>query len=255
MSDRLYKISVEANGIAVMAVPGNRTASLLRLLEAFQRQFHALAADDSVKGIIVTDAGSRFFDCSVDRAMLPGAAASLSACGQQIMFGLEKTGKPVIAALSGECSGPGFEVALACNFIMASDSATFGFPAICDGMIPLCGGTQRLPRLIGTSKAKEMIFSGVMITAAEALRIRLINRLCAPADLLPQAMELMARICRHSPRAIRVGAEVVNAGYDIDLQTACLLERNAFALCFSSLDQREGMQSFRDKRQPRFTGE
>jgi enoyl-CoA hydratase len=226
-----------------------------RLLEYFQRQVHALTANDAVKGIIVTDADACFCNCSAGHAMLPGEAVLLSAFGQQVMFNLEKSAKPIIAAIRGACSGVGLELALACNFIIAAESSTFGFPGIADGLIPLCGGTQRLSRLVGKSKAKEMIFSGELITAEEALRSRLINRRYADEDLLPQAMDLLERICRHSPRAIRVGGEVVNAGYDIDLQTACLLERNAFALCFSSFDQREGMQAFLEKRQPQFTGE
>lgn len=100
-----------------------------------------------------------------------------------------------------------------------------------------------------------MIYSGGMIDAAEALRIRLVNRLYAADELLTRAGGLLGHICSRSPHAIRIGGEVINAGYDIDLQTACLLERNAFALCFSSFDQREGMQAFLDKRPPRFTGE
>ena len=171
------------------------------------------------------------------------------------MFNLEKIGKPIIAAIAGECSGLGLELALACDFIVASQVATFGFPAIADGVIPCCGGTQRLARLVGKSKAKEMIYSGEMMTAGEALRSRLVNRLYPAEELLPKTRELLAHICSRSPNAIRIGGEVVNAGYDIDLQTACLLERDAFALCFSSLDQREGMQAFLDKRQPQFRGE
>jgi enoyl-CoA hydratase len=179
----------------------------------------------------------------------------LAAFGQQVMFSLEKVGKPCIAAISGVCSGVGLELSLACDFIVASEKATFGFPGIADGCIPCCGGTQRLARLVGKSKAKEMIYSGEMIDAGEALRSRLVNRLFPSEELLTKAYDLLEHICSRSPHALRIGGEVVNAGYDIDLQTACLLERDAFALCFSSFDQREGMQSFLDKRQPQFKGE
>ena len=181
--------------------------------------------------------------------------AALSSLGQQVMFNLEKLAKPCIAVIEGECAGVGLELALACDFIVASQSATFGFPAIADGRIPFCGGSQRLARLVGKSKAKEMIYSGEMIPAEEAYRIGLINRLYPAEEALPRSLELLQLICTRSPHAIRIGGEVVNAGYDIDLQTACMLERDAFALCFSSFDRHEGMQAFLDKRQPQFKGE
>jgi enoyl-CoA hydratase len=226
-----------------------------QLLETLQRQIVALAGNGEIRGIIFTGPTEGFCNCSSDRSSAPSDAAALAGLGQQIMFNLEKIGKPCLAAIVGECSGLGLELSLACDFIVASHEATFGFPAISDGVIPCCGGTQRLARLVGKSKAKEMIYSGEMIDAREALRTRLVNRLYPGDDLLPKTRELLEHICSRSPNAIRIGGEVVNAGYDIDLQTACLLERDAFALCFSSLDQREGMQAFLDKRQPQFKGE
>ena len=175
--------------------------------------------------------------------------------GQQVMFSLEKSGKPCLTAIEGECTGLGLEVALASDFIVAAQSASFGFPGIADGMIPFCGGSQRLARLVGKSKTKELVYSGDLIDAGEAYRIGLINRLYPHGQAAAQAEALLGHICSRSPNAIRIGGEVVNAGYDIDLQTACLLERDAFALCFASFDQREGMQAFLDKRSPQFKGE
>jgi enoyl-CoA hydratase len=112
-----------------------------------------------------------------------------------------------------------------------------------------------LQRIVGIAKAKELIFSGELINAEEAHRIGLINRLHPDGTAVALTKELLKHICTRSPHAIRIGGEVVNAGYDIDLHTACMLERDAFALCFSGFDQREGMQAFLDKRQPQFTGE
>jgi enoyl-CoA hydratase len=149
----------------------------------------------------------------------------------------------------------GLEIALSCDFIVASQSASFGFPDIATGLIPFCGGSQRLARLVGKSKTKELIYSGGLIDAEEAYRIALINRLYPAGEALTQTEQLLEHICTRSANAIRIGGEVVNAGYDIDLQTACMLERDAFALCFSSFDQREGMQAFLDKRAPQFKGE
>jgi enoyl-CoA hydratase len=253
--DRLCSIQSKEHGVAIVDVPGGTSMPKRQVLEALQRQMATLAGNSDVRGIILTGPPGGFCCCSPDADSGLYEAASLAGFGQQVMFSLEKIGKPCLAAIVGECVGLGLELALACDFIVASQAATFGFPAIADGLIPCCGGTQRLARLVGKSKAKEMIYSGEMISAGEALRSRLVNRVYPGEELLPRTRDLLARICSRSPHAIRIGGEVVNAGYDIDLQTACLLERDAFALCFASFDQHEGMQSFLDKRPPLFTGE
>jgi enoyl-CoA hydratase len=253
--DRLCSVQSKDHGLAVVVVPGSAAVPKRQLLDAFQRQIATLAGNSDIRGIILTGTGGGFCRSTADRSSGSCEAAALAGFGQQVMFSLEKIGKPCLAAIAGECSGLGLELALACDFIVASQVATFGFPDIAEGLIPCCGGTQRLARLVGKSKAKEMIYSGELIGAGEALRTRLVNRLYSEEELLPKTRELLAHICSRSPNAIRIGGEVVNAGYDIDLHTACLLERDAFALCFSSLDQREGMQAFLDKRQPQFKGE
>ena len=255
MPERLCTIQSKINGIAVLTIPGNRTASARELLESLRRQTTALADKNEIKGLLLTGSESGFCRCPIERSASVHDAAALSGFGQQVMFSLEKIGKPCIAVIEGECSGLGLEIALACDFIVASRSASFGLPDIEAGLIPFCGGSQRLARLVGKSKAKEMIYSGDLIDAVEAHRIGLINRLHPQGHALSQAEELLEHICTRSPNAIRIGGEVVNAGYDIDLQTACMLERDAFALCFSSFDQREGMQAFLDKRPPQFKGE
>jgi enoyl-CoA hydratase len=253
--DRFCSIQSKVNGIAVVIVSGGAAASKRQLLEALLRQVTALAGNADIRGIILTGAAEGFCRTASDAGLAPGEAGTLSGLGQQVMFSLEKSGKPCLAVIGGECSGLGLELALTCDFIVASHRASFGFPAIAEGQIPCCGGTQRLARLVGKSRAKEMVFSGEMIDAGEALRIRLVNRLYPEGELLPKAQELLMHICSRSPHAIRIGGEVINAGYDIDLATACLLERDAFSLCFSGFDQREGMQAFLDKRAPQFTGE
>ena len=255
MPERLCTIHIKMNGLAVLTVPGNSCAPAGELLESLRRQTASLAGNNDIKGILLTGSESGFCRCLVESCSSSRDAAALSGFGQQIMFNLEKVGKPCISVIEGECSGLGLEVALATDFIVASHSASFGFPGIAAGMIPFCGGSQRLARLVGKSKAKEMIYSGDLIDAAEAYRIGLINRLHPAGEAAAQTEKLLEHICTRSPHAIRIGGEVVNAGYDIDLQTACLLERDAFALCFSSFDQREGMQAFLDKRAPQFKGE
>jgi enoyl-CoA hydratase len=253
--ERLGTAHTTPNGVAILTISGNRTVTSQKLLEYLQRQTAILAHAEDVNGIMLTGSESGFCHCSAERSASPHSASQLSSFGQKTLFNLEKTGKPCIAVIEGECSGLGLEIALACDFIVASQSASFGFPGIAAGLIPFCGGSQRLARLVGKSKTKELIYSGDLISADEAYRIALVNRLYPSGEALLQAEKLLEHICTRSASAIRIGGEVVNAGYDIDLQTACMLERDAFALCFSSFDQREGMQAFLDKRAPHFKGE
>lgn len=255
MPERLCSIQYKDRGLVALTIHWRETASTAEFLETLGKRIATISDSSGIRGVVVTGLSRvRQQFRGTDEATLYDFSA-LSGFGQQVMFNLEKTGKPSIAAIEGECTGLGLEIALACDFMVAADSARFGFPAIAEGLIPFCGGTQRLTRLVGKSKAKELIYSGDLIDSAEALRIKLVNRLYPETELLPKTMELMAHICTRSPNAIRIGGEVVNAGYDIDLQTACMLERNAFALCFSSFDRHEGMQAFLDKRQPQFKGE
>ena len=255
MPDRVGTIHTTVSGIAILTVSGKRTISSWDFLEYLHRQIATLARTEEIKGILFTGSESGFCQCAPECAATPQSASQLSAFGQKTMFSLEKIGKPTIAVIEGECTGLGLEVALSCDFIVASQSASFGFPGIATGQIPFCGGSQRLARLVGKSKTKELIYSGALIDAEEAYRIALINRLYPAGEALLEAEKLIGHICTRSANAIRIGGEVVNAGYDIDLQTACMLERDAFALCFSSFDQREGMQAFLDKRTPQFKGE
>lgn len=254
MPEKACNIQLLTDGIAVLTIQGSPAISSFELLELIQHQIKSVSAKEDIKGVILTGSKNGFCRYEVKQNSTVQEAGALSGFGQQVMFNLEKTGKPLIVAIEGECSGLGLEIALAADFIVASESAEFGFPDIAVGLIPFCGGSQRLAKLVGKSKAKEIIYSGDFITATEAYRIGLVNRLYPNGETLSKAKELLAHICTRSPYAIRIGGEIVNAGYDIDLQTACMMERDAFALCFASFDQREGMQAFLDKRQPHFTG-
>jgi len=255
LPEKLAGISRNQYGVATLFIPGSETASHSRLLEAVQQQIISLQHNEEVKGIIFAAQGNCFCCCSSLGNAAMYDAARLATFGQQVMFNIESIGKPSITVISGICTGIGLELALASDFIIAADSARFGFTDISSGILPFCGGTQRLARLIGKSKAKELIFSGETIDAGEALRIGLINRLYQQDALQTEAEALMQKICSRSSFALKIGGEVINAGYDIDLKTACMLERDAFALIFSSHDQREGMQAFLEKRQPLFGGQ
>lgn len=254
MPEKICRIEVEG-AVARLRLPGGAQTSRRDLLMALRKQLEQLAAKEAVRGVLVCGQDTRFCQTAADTRLSPQEAARLSAFGQDVLFALEGLGKPAVAALSGEITGLGLEVALACSFIVADHAARFGFPEISRGTLPAFGGTQRLARLVGRPVAKQLLFSGELIDAEEALRVRLVNRLYGAAELEQAAMALLQKICTRSPLALRVGCEVVDAGYDIDLRTACLLERDAFALCFASRDQKEGMASFLEKREPQFTGD
>ncbi len=253
MSERYCRLELDGP-IARLRLPGGAQLSRQALLEALRRHFDHLAEKEEVRGLLLCGQDGQFCRTASDQLMTPFEASRLAGFGQQVLFALEGCGKPVLAALSGEVTGLGLELALACSFMVADRTAQFGFPEIVHGRLPAFGGTQRLTRLVGRALAKQLLFSGELILADEALRVRLVNRLYEPAELEQEALSLLRRICSRSPFALRVGGEVVDAGYDIDLKTACLLERDAFALCFASHDQAEGMASFLEKREPQFTG-
>lgn len=254
MPEKACRIELDGT-VARLRIAGGEQLSRRDLLGQLRKQFEQLAVKEGVRGVLVCGQGAQFCQVAADASLTPSDAARLSAFGQEALFALEGLGKPVVAALSGEVTGLGLELALACSFIVADHSSRFGFPEISQGRLPAFGGTQRLARLVGRSVAKQLLFSGELIDAEEALRVRLVNRLYGSAELEQAAMALLQRVCTRSPLALRVGGEVVDAGYDIDLKTACLLERDAFALCFASRDQKEGMGSFLEKREPQFTGE
>jgi enoyl-CoA hydratase len=156
--------------------------------------------------------------------------------------------------VSGHAVGGGLELALACDFIVAAETAVFAAPEIRFGIIPGFGGTQRLTRLVGKAKAKEIIFTGESFGAAAAFDMGLVNRIFPVDSLLAEATGLMKTICSRGPFSLRLGKEIIDAGYDIDLPNACLMERDAFALCFTTHDQKEGMGAFVEKREARFKG-
>jgi len=235
-------------GIATLSLKGNRFCpDLLKLLLS---AFSSLKTDPEVAGLLLTG----FSGASEGAGTTPIAAAAFSSLGQRVMFALDALGKPVIAAASGPTLGAGVELALACDFIVASRSSSFGFPGILCGEIPCFGGTQRLTRAVGKARAKEMIFTGNAVGAEKALEIGLVNRLYDAAELLDSARELLKGICRQGTLALRMAKEIVDAGQGLDLKTACLMERDAFALCFATLDQREGMGSFLERRPAQFKG-
>lgn len=258
MTGKVLKVQ-HAEQVAIVSVNRPDAANALNIatLHALHDTFKRLKEDGAVKGVIVTGEGKHFCaggDIAEMSAMSPMAAVAFAELGQKVMFAMERVGKPVIAAVNGHAAGGGLELALACDFIVASRTAVFSAPEVHLGIIPGFGGTQRLTRLVGKAKAKEIIFSGDPVTSEDAYAIGLVNRLFSPDSLLSEATELMKRICSWGPLSLRLGKEIIDAGYDIDLANACLMERDAFALCFSTEDQKEGMGAFVEKRAARFKG-
>ncbi len=247
----------DAVAVVTLSRPEAKNALNMMLMGELLTLFGRLRDNSDVHGIVLTGEGNCFCagaDIADMRDLTPLAAGALAENGQRLMFAIETVGKPVIAAVNGPALGGGMELAMACDFIIAGESAKFAQPEILLGVIPGFGGTQRLARLVGKAWAKQLIFTGERLTAAEAYSIGLVNRVVADAGLLTDAVALMKSITSRGGLSLRVAKEVIDAGYDLDLRNACLLERDAFALCFTTEDQKEGMTAFLEKRPARFPG-
>ena len=218
-----------------------------------------LAADRSVRSMVVTGAGERAFGAGADIAAMESMSAvdgrRFALLGQRVMRRLEQLSIPVIAAVNGFALGGGLELALACDLILAAEGAKFGQPEINLGIIPGFGGTQRLSRRIGVAAARLLIFTGEMIDAAEAFRLGLVNRVLPGAELLSSARQLAATLATKAPVALQQAKAAINVGSEIDLDDGCRYEAEAFAVAFGTHDRREGMRAFLEKRTASFKGE
>jgi enoyl-CoA hydratase len=217
----------------------------------------ALAERTDVAGIILTGAGRAFVagaDISELERLDGVAARALARRGQDVFARFEQSTRPVIAAVNGFALGGGCELAMACHIRIASESAKFGQPEVKLGLIPGYGGTQRLPRLVGKGRALQLLLSGEMIDAQEALRIGLVNAVVAADQLIPSARRMLAQMLGNAPLALAACIDAVNAGYDLALDQALSLEATTFGLMASTADKREGTRAFLEKRQPGFTG-
>ena len=217
-----------------------------------------IETDAAVRAVILTGAGQKAFVAGADitelaeQKPLEGKARSL--LGQQVFRRLERCGKPVIAAVNGFALGGGCELAMACHIRLAAENAKFGQPEVKLGIGPGYGGTARLPRLVGRGRALELLLTGGMIDAAEAYRIGLVNRV-VPADrLLPESEALARAILENGPLSIQACLEAVDAGLDMSLDQALLLEANHFGLLSATSDMKEGTKAFGEKRKPVFKG-
>ncbi len=217
---------------------------------------HELNGDASVRVIVLTGEGKSFVsgsDISRLAEMDSLKAREYSQIGQRVLGFMENMEKPVIAAVNGFALGSGCEIAMACDIRIASDKAKFGQPEVKLGLIPGHAGTQRLARLVGLGKAKELIFTGDLIDANEALRIGLVNKVTTPEELLNEAKAMAKKIVDVGPTAVKLAKTVLNRGIDASLNTGNSYEMEAFSILFSLAESKEGMKAFLEKRPPKWS--
>lgn len=237
--------------------PESMNAMSSQMLTQLEDAVTRLASDPLVRGVILTGSGERAFMAGGDISMLVDldsiGADALSGRAQRVCHMMESSGKPFIAAVNGYAVGGGCELALACDFRICSQKAYFGLPEIKIGTIPGFGGTQRLPRLIGSGRALEMIMSGEPVDAETAYRIGLVNRVVEGDQLLSTAQSLIHACSRHSLAVLALAKQSLHCGMSLPLSEGLALERQLFAQSFSTEDRHEGMQAFLEKRAAHFT--
>ncbi len=247
-------------GIAVVKI--NRPPVLNALnqetLRELQQALTEVEGKGEVRAVVLTGEGEKAFVAGADvaemKAMTPAEALAFSRLGHDTLGMIEDLTKPVIAAVNGFALGGGLEIALACDFIFASEKAKLGLPEVTLGIFPGFGGTQRLPRLIGTGRAKELIFTGKMIDAQEAFDLGIVNKVFPPDTLMEEATKTARTIARNGPVAVSMAKSSVNAGYDMGGSEGEAIEITAWANTFATDDQKEGMGAFLEKRKPQFKG-
>ncbi len=214
--------------------------------------------DDTVRVIVLTGAGEKAFVAGADigeiREQSAIEARAFSAMGQNLMSLIQSMDKPVIAAINGFALGGGMELALACHLRIASDNARLGLPEIKLGIMPGFGGTQRLLRLVGTTRALEMSLTGEPITAERAHELGIVNQVVASDELDSAVTGLADQLAAAAPEAVRGILQAINQGADTDLDTGLALETARFALCCATEDMQEGTGAFLEKRKPEFKG-
>jgi enoyl-CoA hydratase len=253
-------IKVETQG-HVATVTVNREKALNALSsEVIGELTHAakdLEGDAAVRVVVVTGAGKAFVagaDISEMQEMPPAKAQAFAENGGKLGEAIETSAKVWVAAVNGFALGGGCELALACDFIYASDKAKFGQPEVKLGVIPGFGGTQRLARRVGVAKAKELCFTGDMVDANEALRIGLADLVAPAEELMAKVAALAGRIAANGPLAVAAAKRVIHQGQSMTLEASLALEQRAFGELFATSDQREGMAAFLGKRAAQFTG-
>jgi enoyl-CoA hydratase/carnithine racemase len=260
MSDENVLLTESDNGVVLLTLnrPEVMNSFNFALLRALKKEIDRLDVDPDTRVIIITGAGDKAFAAGADlkerRTYSPEQVKEFIFTIRNLFTRIEYMRKPVIAAVNGIALGGGTELAMACDIRIASTAASMGQTETRLAIIPGAGGTQRLPRLVGKGMAKEMIFTGRRVGADEALRIGLVNRVCAPERLLDEAREMAAMICETGPIAIEQAKYAINYGIETDLNTGLAIESNAYWVTIPTEDRLEGLAAFREKRKPVYKG-
>jgi len=251
-------LSENRDGILWLTV--NRPEKLNALnqttLAEIENAIVSAGSDDEVWAVVVTGAGEKAFVAGADIGELntlgPVEAKEFALRGQAIFFKIERLTKPVVAAVNGFAFGGGCELAMACHLRVASKNALFGQPEVKLGLIPGFAGTQRLPRLVGRSRALEILLTGRNVDVEEAEKIGLVNSVCEQAELADTVDSLLRKVVANGPLAVAHCIEAVNHGLDMPLEDACLLEATLFGVGAASEEMREGTSAFLEKRKAQF---
>ena len=259
MSDSVLLVE-EENSVATLTLnrPEVMNSFNFDMLHALRDQIESIRFKPETRVVIITAAGEKAFCAGADlkeRATLPPDKVKEYIFTIRNLFtSIEQLNKAVIAAVNGVALGGGTELALACDIRIASANATMGLMETRLAIIPGAGGTQRLPRLVGRGKAKELIFTGQRIGAEEALRIGLVNQVCEQKDLLAESKKMAAMICEAGPVAIEQAKYAINHGLETDLHSGLAIESNAYWVCIPTEDRLEGLAAFKEKRKPVYKG-
>lgn len=245
------------NNIGVLRINRPQAMNSLNteVLKELREAVEEVKMDKDIHVLVITGEGKAFVagaDISEMSTMDSVQARSFAEAGLKAFREIEILEKPVIAAVNGFALGGGCELAMACDIRIASSKAKFGQPEVGLGVTPGFGGTVRLSRLVGLAKAKELIYTGNIIKADEAMEIGLVNRVVEPDQLMEAAMEMAGKIASNAQLAVRYSKQSINRSFETDLETGMEIERNLFGLCFSTEDQKEGMKAFGEKRKPEF---
>ncbi|MDP9322879.1 MAG: enoyl-CoA hydratase-related protein [Acidobacteriota bacterium] len=259
--DSLENILVERDGgVATLTINRPKVLNALstQTLDELRRAILALKYDDGVRVVIITGSGDKSFIAGADINELsqqtPIGGREHALRGQHVFDLVENMGKPVIAAINGYALGGGCELAMACTIRIAADTAKLGQPEINLGIIPGYGGSQRLSRLVGRGRALELLLTGDQISAAEAYRLGLVNRVVTGANLMGEARKIAQALAAKAPIAVRYIIDAVNKGLQMPLPDAQVFEATLFGLVAATEDMREGTKAFLEKRKPEFKG-